>query len=107
VDKKKCDKIVKFFEQFHERPVLFTGKSSDFTRTIQFVTGFHEALKVIGEIVPSHDAIRSAYSRRGWSGEYFGAADEMKGKGLDGDEITREIISVEIEIWSDLSGQLT
>jgi len=107
VDKNKCDKIVEFFEQFYERPVLFTGKSFDFAWTIQYVRGFHEALNIMGEIGPSYDDIRSAYSRRGWTDAYFGAADEMKSKGMDGDQITREIISVEIDVWNAHARRMT
>ena len=100
MEKNKCKKIVEFLQQFYERPVLFTGKSFDFTWTIQYLRGFHQALEITGEVGPSHDDIRSADLRRGWTDPYFGAVDEMKGKGMDGDQITREIISIEIDVWN-------
>lgn len=107
MDKNKGDRIVGFFEQFYERPVLFTGKSFDFEWTIQYVRGFHEALNITGETGPSYNDIRSAYSKRGWRNAYFGAVDEMKSKGMDGDQITREIISIEIDVWNTLRKRLT
>ena len=100
-----CDKIVEFFEVVRARPVMYTGKSSDYTRMIQLITGFYLALEITNQKAPNPDDVTSAYLNRGWKAAYFGAVEEMKAKEMDGDEIVRELLSVEIDLWRDFCGR--
>jgi len=100
MDIESCRKIVELFEAIRARPAMYTGKSYDYARTIQLITGFRLAIAVTSQIDLGLDDVKTAYFRRGWNEVYFGAVEEMKAKGLEGDEITRELLSVEIDFWN-------
>lgn len=80
---------------------MYTGKSYDYAWMIQLITGFRLAIEVTGQFELSFEDLKKAYAKRGWSEAYFGAVEEMKSKGLEGDEIVRELLSVEIDFWKN------
>ena len=101
-----CNKIIEYFEAVQARPAMYTGKSYDYAWMIQLVSGFRHALEVTGLIEFSFDELKKAYAKRGWNEAYFGAVEEMKSKGLEGDAIVRELLAVELEFWRDFSNRI-
>jgi len=58
MDQDTCKKIVELFEAVRARPVMYTGKSYDYARTIQLITGFRLAMEVTGEIESNIDDLK-------------------------------------------------
>ncbi len=95
----EVENIIKLCEAILARPSMYFGNSNDYSAVIHFTSGLYSALDAINQLSPTYPNRQEIYKMRGWEFTQFGAANEMKEKGLSNEEIVKELTLVELKVW--------
>jgi hypothetical protein len=92
------DKFIELFEAVWARPLMYFGKY-DTDAVVLFTHGLYMSLSLTNHSFPALEIYREVSKNRGWHFNALGIVPDMKAKGLSNEEMVKELVSVEIEVW--------
>ncbi len=77
---------------------MYIGNSGDLKAYQSFMAGFQSAISTLGLEYPVRSRFDEVFRSRGWKSSWIDIHD-MREKGLNDEQIIRELMSLEILIW--------